>query len=128
MAHFEYIGIDPFRTDLNRVLLASVKNRILSGRDVNDQPVPALSRGYARAKQRRGLAPRRDWTFTGQLMNSIGIVQNSAGLSIGFTNPVAVRKAAINNARVREWGVSPHDRENVVDAINAIRNQLVRVA
>jgi len=128
--HFEYVPISGDLTfRLSQVLASSVRTRILSGRDVNDNPAPDLSKAYARAKQRRGLPPIRNWTWSGNTLAALGpMVTQSGQLAVGFSNPRAARIAAILNARCKQFGVSPTDRANVIDAINQARPQLVRIA
>jgi len=128
--HFEYIGFSgEFTRQLSQVLASSIRTRIRSGRDVNGNPAPALSKNYARAKQRQGLPPIRNWTWSGATLGALGPVATQAGqLAVGFSNPKAARIAAILNARCQQFGASPTDRASVIDAINQMRSKLVRIA
>lgn len=128
--HFQYIGIGAEESRLLATVLAgSIRTRILSGKDVNDNPAPALSKSYARAKQKSGRPPIRNWVWSGATLAALGAVTTAGGqISVGFTSDRAARIAAILNARCQQFGVSPSDRANMIDAINRMRPQLVRIA
>lgn len=93
----------------------AIRPRIKSGLTADDQPAPPLAVGYAKRKQRRGLNPIRDWTLTGRTLRSMKVL--SAGPNqarIGFTDPTANMRAAINNKRARQFGMSPNDHEKLI--------------
>jgi hypothetical protein len=96
-------------------ILESIRPRIRQALDVNDKPVPPLAKNYAKRKQkRRGLNPVRDWTLSGNTLKTLSVLvagHNTA--TIGFVGPIANRRAYINNARYRQFGVSPSDSEKL---------------
>ena len=121
-----------------QVLADAIKARIQSGQNIYDQPAAPLKVGekgyssYARQKQRLGLKPIRDWTFTGFTLSCLKVLTcdvNHAviGFLRGPTHPkpwktgrpgyTASNIAAFNNAREQQWGVSPRDRATAVNAI-----------
>jgi hypothetical protein len=127
------------------VLRTSVHDRITSGLDVRDNPAPPLRRnlrsttktikgqklhyrilnsgsvnelGYAHYKEVRGLNPIRDWVLTGRTMRSLKVLSAAVNRAvIGFTDVVSNRRAAINNQRWRQFGVSPNDKRKVLEAL-----------
>jgi hypothetical protein len=84
--------------------------RLAAARTTADAPAPPLSETYAKRKIRKGAKPIRNWDFTGRLKRSMKVL--SAGTNravIGFTDAETNARAYINNARVRQFGVSPAD-------------------
>lgn len=128
--HFQYVGLSgELSSQLAQALAQSIKTRVQRGLDVNDRPAPPLSQVYARLKSRRGLQAIRDWTLTGRTIAALVPIAGPGGqIQVGFTNGRAAQIAAINNARIRMFGVSPQDRKNLIAALNAVRYQLLRRA
>jgi len=128
--HFQYVPITgEDARHLAIVLADSIKTRIMSGRDVNDNQAPPLAKNYARAKQRRGLNPIRDWRWSGNTLAALGPVTTPAGqIAVGFNNPKAARIAAILNVRCQQFGISPGDQANIIDYLNHTRPKFVRIA
>jgi hypothetical protein len=95
-----------------------IYSRIAQGINANDQPARALAPGYAKAKVRRGRNPVRDWRYqivTLDHMNVLSANENRA--VIGFSHPLAAMHAHFQNARERQFGVSPKDRDGIVTAV-----------
>ncbi len=89
--------------------------RIRAGLTVYDQPAPPLSIGYAKRKTRRGLQPIRDWSLTGRTLRSMKVLTAGPNQArIGFTDAEANKRAAINNRRARQFGVSPADHTKLI--------------
>jgi len=100
---------------IGRVLGNTVKKRIILGRTAEDQPAPSLRAKYARYKQRKGAQPIRDWKLTGRTLRGLGVTRASDNrVEVGFNDPVAARRAAINNRRSRQFGLSPRDQQTIM--------------
>jgi hypothetical protein len=128
--HFQYVPISgESARELSQVLANSIRTRIMSGKDVNDNPAPALSKNYARAKQRRGLPPIRNWVWSGVTLAALAPVMTQDGqIAVGFTSDRAARIAATLNHRCQQFGISPGDRQTMIDYLNRSRPKLVRAA
>jgi hypothetical protein len=133
MSAFQFIGIQPdVAAELATVLRDSIDTRIRRGLDVYDQPAKRLSSrgrrgGYAGRKARRGEPSIRDWVYSGRTLSAlVPIVGPPGEISVGFSDARAAQIAARNNARVLQFGVSPNDRRNVIEALNAVRGEIVR--
>lgn len=105
----------------------SIATRIGKGLNVEDAPAKALKpgrnghRGYPDYKIARGLAPIRDWTWTGRTMCSLKVKSASENQAvIGFIDPNADRIAHVNNLREKQFGISPKDRMALNAAVLAI--------
>ena len=86
----------------------SIAKRIGKGPNVNDAPAKALKagrngrRGYPDYKLARGLAPIRDWFWTGRTMRSLKVKSASESrVAIDFVDPKADRIAHATNLRHR---------------------------
>lgn len=127
--HFEYVGLGSIAFDLAAVLADSIRERIRTGVGVDDRRAPRLSRAYLRRKIARGLKPVRDWTYSGRTLAALQPIQRGDGrIIVGFVSDREAAIAAINNSQVKMFGVSPADRRRLIAAVNAVRNQLVRIA
>lgn len=103
---------------------ASIKARIERGVNVNDGPAKKLGKGYAIAKRKRGLSGLRDWIWTGDTLRQLQLLDVSANRGrIGFASPKADMIAHINNAKDRQFGVSPTDRKVLVDGVHEANRQ-----
>lgn len=99
--------------------------------DVFDQPAPPLKPGYAKLKGRRFGSTVRDLKATGRMRRSMKVLSAAVNkVTLGFTDAVTNMRAAINNRRVRQYGVSPTDQAVVVASIHQAENpvQAKRVA
>ena len=107
-------------TTIGLFMADRIRRRIESGVNISDNPSKALTQGYMRAKQRRGLMPVRDWTWRGRTLRSLNVLRaNENGVTIGFTDPQADKIAAVNNRREKAFGVSPEDRKALREIVLA---------
>jgi hypothetical protein len=104
------------------------KTRLAAGKNVLDSPAKPLKpgragrRGYPDYKSRRGLQPVRDWNWTGRTLRGMRtLAANENRVIVGFSDPVADFRAAVNNRRERQFGVSPADREAIAQYVSGIR-------
>lgn len=111
----------------------SIAERIGKGLNVDDAPAKVLKpsrngrRGYPEYKLARGLAPIRDWFWTGRTMRSLKVKSATENrVLIGFVDPNADRIAHVNQLRERQFGISPKDR-NVLNAAVLATLRRVRV-
>lgn len=111
---------------------ADIGRRLDAGLDVDDRMAPPLKatvasannskgvqivqrvfqdRGYKGRKLRKGLSPIRDWKFTGRTRRSMRVLSAGANTAVlGFSDAEAAKRAAINNRRWRQYGMSPANR------------------
>ena len=130
-------------------LRLSIYQRIKAARDVWDNPAPPLKQvvkpindshgiqirlkdpkyqGYIGRKIARGRNPIRDWTYSKLTMDSLHVLQVGPRYAvIGFSHPLENFRAAINNRRWRQFGVSPKDRAVLMAQVHAVVNQGVKV-
>lgn len=117
----------------------SIAERIGMDLNVNDAPAKALKpgrngrRGYPDYKLVRGLAPIRDWFWTGRTMRSLKVKSASENRAvIGFVDPKADRIAHVNNSRERQFGITRKDRKvlnaGVMPTLNRARTVQVQRA
>lgn len=106
--------------ELGDVFVASQDARLGAGLNVYDLPAMPLKRrangkaGYPEGKVRKGLKAIRDWFYTGRTRRSIKVLSaNENQVVIGATDAVVDQRIAFNNARERQFGMSPNDREAV---------------
>jgi hypothetical protein len=112
---------------------ADIGRRLDGGLDVEDRVAPPLKsrvnspnnsagvqialrvfqdRGYKGRKLKKGLNPIRDWRFTGRTRRAMRVLTVGPGLAIlGFSDPEAAKRAAINNRRWRQYGMSPANKK-----------------
>jgi hypothetical protein len=127
VSHARFV-VGPFSSDqmntLAGILRDSMRGRIQLGLNCNDQPSKTLNPKYAKGKQAKGKQPIRDWTMSGNTVRAMAVLSaNENRAVIGFNNPIAARIARFNNLRERAFGVSPHDRQILVAAVNATARQ-----
>jgi hypothetical protein len=120
-ARFTYT---PFSSEamarIGQAAVGSIKKRIQSGVDANDQAAKELNPQYANYKRRNGLRPIRDWTKSGLTMASLAVKSaNENRVTIGFTDDRGDRIVSVQNLRCKMYGISPGDRAAVVAAIRA---------
>ena len=122
--------LSPFSSEqmlaIGQSLAASMITRIKSGKNANDQPAKPLkgAKGkfvpYARKKLNHGLAPIRDWTYSGRTLRSLKVLSvNENTGRIGFTDARTDRIAHALNQIDRAFGVSPTDRVKLNNAVHS---------
>jgi hypothetical protein len=85
---------------------------------LSNSPAAPLSIWYARQKMRKGKQPIRDWNNTGRTRASMDVLAvGDNTVTVGFTDAVAARRAATNNARQAQFGVGQSDRPSISAAI-----------
>lgn len=88
----------------------AIKLRWAQGLDVQDQPAPPLSTGYARRKQRLGARPLPDLFLSGQMRAALGVqIAETGRCKIGFSDQQSILKAYANHQRRRQIGISDND-------------------
>lgn len=103
---------------IGQQLTNSVRDRISEGMTVYDAPAPPLAPKYAKAKGRKAPPAIRNWKLTGRTMRSLAVLSAAHNKAvIGFTDPVSNMRAAINNARTRQFGVSPKNNRDLGAAL-----------
>jgi hypothetical protein len=125
-------SLSPFSSEqmlaIGNNLLSSIKKRIRSGTNANDQEARALKptmKGreipYADQKAHKGLNPYRDWVYSGRLMRAMQVTRASENrFTIGFTDDRTDKIVHINNRGTKMFGVSPKDRVALVDGIRQV--------
>lgn len=140
--------------EIGEAARSSIYQRMRQGLDVYDKVAPPLkqylkvtktgifvnakgqsslvhaAKGYAHYKVvKYGGKPIRDWWRTGQTLRSMKVIQASVNrVVIGFTTPLANKRASLNNQRWRQFGLSPRDLQVVMRAISNVRLQREQVA
>jgi phage gpG-like protein len=95
-------------------LVSSIQARLARGLTTEDAPAPPLREKYARYKQRKGGQPIRDWKRTGRTLRALGVTSATNNKAVvGFSDPVAAMRAAMQNRRIRQFGVSANDSANI---------------
>jgi hypothetical protein len=106
-------------------LAEDVKDRILRAEDAYDNPAPPLKPNYAKVKQRKYPPAIRNLQFTGRTLRGLRCLEASENKAVvGFSDPVAAQRIAINNRRVgvpRQFGASPKNMENIRRVIATAR-------
>lgn len=112
-ARFSVPGYQPQQmVAMAQALTDDMRLRIMRGQDVNDSIAPGLKAAYAKRKARRGGNPIRDWFLTGRTLRSLKVLSAAPNRAvIGFTDAVSNFRAALNNRRWRQFGVSPTNRQ-----------------
>ncbi len=95
------------------------------GKDRLYQIQPYRTRlGYAEYKEKGKFSggvpkkPVRDWDRTGFTLQSLKVLSARENqVTIGPDNPTAAARVRFNNARWRQWGVSPLDRQALLSAV-----------
>jgi hypothetical protein len=119
-ARFDVSGYEPIRMiEIADKLGQSIIGRISSGQDVHDAPAPALKEGYAKWKARKHPPAIRNWQFTGRTLRSMKTLTASDNRAvIGFIDAESNKRAAINNRRARQFGVSPLNQADLSRAVH----------
>jgi len=91
-------------------LAESQRNRIRSGIRVDGNASSPLSPRYARSKARRFGNAKRNWNASGLTLSSLQRLRSGDNrVVIGFVTPEANKRAAINNAREKMFGLAKVD-------------------
>lgn len=135
-ARFTVPGYSPDQmVMLGNALRDSIEQRILRAEDVYDgaaQPLSSKGKrgGYAAWKSKKAPPAERNWRYTGRTLRSMKVLSVATNRAvIGFTDAEANKRAAINNRRWRQFGVSPRNRQAVALALRALNRPVqVKVA
>ena len=130
-ARFVVVGYSPEQMLVpGNALRDSIEQRILRAEDAYDAPAKPLSSkgkygGYAAWKAKKAPPAERNWKFRGRTLRSMKVLAVAANRAvIGFTDPESNRVAYYNNRRVRQFGVSPRNRQAVALAFASLRNPI----
>lgn len=126
--------------EIGNACVDSIKARLERAENVYDQPAPPLSmryrenwrahklvsfgadRGYRAYKARKAPPAIRNWKLTGRTLRGMRVLRaNENRVVIGFSDPVAGMRAAINNRRERQFGVSPANWRDILRAVREFR-------
>lgn len=100
-------------------LNSSITQRLDRAQDIHDGSALALTERYAKYKLKKLGSAIRDLRMTGRTrrgMRPLSASQNKA--VIGFSDPVAMNRVQVNNRRVRQYGVSPVNREHLYNVVH----------
>ena len=119
-ARFAVTGYSPTQMlAIGQTVSDDIKTRILSAQDVHDAPAPALKPNYAKWKGRKAPPAIRNWRLTGNTLGAMGVLSESINKAvIGFTSGKAAQVAFINQARARQFGVSPRNPAALTNAVH----------
>jgi hypothetical protein len=128
---------------------ADIGRRLDAGLDVEDRLAPPLKArvnspnnsngvqiarrvyqdlGYKGRKLKKGLNPIRDWRFSGRTRRAMRVLTAGPGLSIlGFSDPEAAKRAAINNRRWRQYGMSPMNKRVLLAQVEMYSGSAISV-
>jgi hypothetical protein len=113
--------------ELGQVAVDSIKSRLERAENVYDQPAKPLSEGrrgtgYRRYKSGKAPPAIRNWKLTGRTLRGMNVLRaNENRAVIGFSDPVAAMRAAINQKRERQFGLSPANWKDIFAAVRRIR-------
>ena len=117
-------GIRPLQMlRLGGIGLASVKERVARGLNIDDQAMPPLKRSYAVRKNREigGGRQIRDLRLTGSMLNNLTVrsaTENSVRIAL---TRQADRQKALRNQQISPWlGWSPSDIQAVEEAARRV--------
>jgi hypothetical protein len=111
--------------------IEQMKERLAAGLDVHDEAAPPLTEKYARQKQAAGGSGIRDLHRTGQMLESLEVLDASADSAhVGIEGEDAYRKAlynedidpwfgvsGANNSALMEEEIEPAFAQNLLDAL-----------
>lgn len=128
-ARFAVSGYSPeAMLEFGNVLNSSIADRMSKGLTINDSAAPPLKEQYARYKQRRTGSRLRDLYLTGRTRRSMKVLQVQTNRAVlGFTDPEAEKRIAINSRISRQYGVSPSDKAKVLRAMESGGHSAVTV-
>ena len=108
-------------TAANGLIKNAILPRVRNALTVYDTAAPALRPAYAKAKSKRAPPAVRNWTYTGRTLRSMKTLSSKENQAvIGFTDRESNMRAAINNARIRQFGVSPSDRRQLAREFSVV--------
>lgn len=128
-ARFEAPGFSP--TDMvtigNQILQGAIFPRLDRAQDIYDQSTPPLTEKYMRWKNRRYGSSLRDLRASGRTRRGTRVIEAGqrggqnpySYVKIGFSDPEAALRIALNNRRVRQWGWSENDKEFAAGLVQA---------
>ncbi len=103
--------------EIGTVMIGVISTRIRKGLTDQDTPAKELTAKYAKRKILLNRDPIRDWYFRGRTLGFFKVVSASESrCEIGFVDQQADAIAHFNNLRVKQFGVSPKDR-NALTAV-----------
>ena len=141
-ARFVYSGFSSEQmASLGDTVLKAVSARIKSGQNCQDLPAKPLKpsrngkKGYPEQKSARGIAPIRNWISPIvwprnriKTMRALKVkTANENRVVIGFIDPKADQIAHINNRQEKMFGLSPKDREVLLETVNEMKHGAVVV-
>lgn len=104
--------------------LRSVLGRAEAGISSDDRPMPPLTTGYARRKERLGAPPVRNLHLTGDMLGNLSVRSVSAeSARIAFTTESARTKALANERRTPWLGWSSVDVQTITVAAEDMQVQ-----
>lgn len=119
--------------EIGNALAKSIRTRIASGLNANDQPAKALRPGkqkrgkptifdnYPDYKSQHGIAPIRNWTLSGRTLRALQVLSvNQNKGTIGFTDAKAARNAYYNNKIEKTFAISDRDRLALSQAVRDV--------
>ena len=106
-------------SELGQAGVVLIQRRAGEGIGLDDEPMPQLSAVYRSAKERSGRKGTRNLTYTGAMLRDIVAdppERTSTGLivRIRFATAQQRLKAAANQARAAWFGLSPSDRQKLL--------------
>jgi len=113
--------------EIGQVAVDSIKARLARAENIYDQPAKLLSEGrrgtgYRRYKSRNAPPAMRNWRRTGRTLCGMNVLRaNENRAVIGFSDPVAAMRAAVNQRRERQFGLSPANWKDILAAVRRIR-------
>jgi len=118
--------VSPFTAEqmveIGQVAVASILERLERGQNVSDQPAAPLRPSYRKYKARRSPPAIRNWKLTGRTLRGLRVLEaNENRAVIGFSDPEAGRRAALNNRRERQFGLSPANWRDIREAVRRFR-------
>ena len=118
--------VSPFSSEqmaaLGQTGVDSIQARLERGQNVSDQPAAPLAKRYQAYKARRSPPAIRNWRLSGRTLGALRVLRaNENRAVIGFSDPEAGRRAAINNRRERQFGLSPANWRDVLEAVRRFR-------
>lgn len=100
-------------------LNSSIAGRMDRAQDVYDGSALPLTERYAASKLKKLGSAVRDLRWTGRTRRGMRPLSASQNVAIiGFSDPVAMNRIQINNRRVRQYGVSPVNRQHLYNVVH----------
>lgn len=131
-ARFAVPGYSPEQMiTLGNAVVESMKTRFASALDVYDQAAPPLKPSYAKWKAKRYPPAIRNLMRTGRTLRGLRVLSGAPNRAvIGFSDTVAGMRMAFNQRRSRQWGVSPRNQQEMIEALHELDSpvKVVKVA